>query len=308
MNHTLTKMIRNNLEPDDEKKNKRKAIFNDCFFWGENSYHQKQRPIFEIVKFFENEYIRDHDEWLHNDQIAAKDFVFVALIIFKDETIKEGEFTWIGPSEQKFYLFAKDLEELKFSINNLVMIHQSTKKFSQIWEGDKQEMSTVVERQCRKLIYEFAFESYIYPNSRCLDCRRPMNPLLETYQLEKNKTGTKTYVRCSRCVAKSERAEQERLKILANPKYGAYKTRWEVYKNGNKDIHWKIVGELENWICHLCEKVVDYSLPTTHPLAPTVDHIIPITKGGKHEWDNVKLAHRSCNASKGNRRMLMQCP
>jgi 5-methylcytosine-specific restriction endonuclease McrA len=34
------------------------------------------------------------------------------------------------------------------------------------------------------------------------------------------------------------------------------------------------------------------------PDAPTVDHIIPLAKGGTHTWDNVQLAHWSCNSDK----------
>ncbi|MDT2396282.1 HNH endonuclease [Enterococcus avium] len=29
-----------------------------------------------------------------------------------------------------------------------------------------------------------------------------------------------------------------------------------------------------------------------------MDHVIPISKGGTHSWDNVRLAHRHCNAIK----------
>lgn len=32
---------------------------------------------------------------------------------------------------------------------------------------------------------------------------------------------------------------------------------------------------------------------------PSIDHMIPISRGGMHSWDNVQLAHFSCNASKG---------
>jgi len=28
---------------------------------------------------------------------------------------------------------------------------------------------------------------------------------------------------------------------------------------------------------------------------PSIDHVVPLAKGGKHAWDNVKLAHRRCN-------------
>lgn len=32
---------------------------------------------------------------------------------------------------------------------------------------------------------------------------------------------------------------------------------------------------------------------------PTIDHIIPLSKGGLHSWNNIQLAHLSCNSSKG---------
>ena len=34
---------------------------------------------------------------------------------------------------------------------------------------------------------------------------------------------------------------------------------------------------------------------------PSVDHIIPLAKGGLHSWDNVQLAHRRCNWEKSDK-------
>jgi len=34
----------------------------------------------------------------------------------------------------------------------------------------------------------------------------------------------------------------------------------------------------------------------------TVEHIIPVSRGGRHDWTNVVTACRSCNTRKGNRR------
>ncbi|MEP6609632.1 MAG: HNH endonuclease [Burkholderiaceae bacterium] len=34
----------------------------------------------------------------------------------------------------------------------------------------------------------------------------------------------------------------------------------------------------------------------------TVEHIVPVSRGGLHEWTNVVTACRSCNTRKGNRR------
>ena len=54
--------------------------------------------------------------------------------------------------------------------------------------------------------------------------------------------------------------------------------------------------------CGICGKPVDFSYKYPHPLSPTVDHIIPVSKGG-HPSDisNLQLAHRWCNRAKSNK-------
>ena len=53
-------------------------------------------------------------------------------------------------------------------------------------------------------------------------------------------------------------------------------------------------------ICAICGKPVDKSLKSPHPMSATVDHIIPIARGGHPcDLDNLQLAHRSCNRAKG---------
>lgn len=54
--------------------------------------------------------------------------------------------------------------------------------------------------------------------------------------------------------------------------------------------------------CGICGKPVDKSLKYPHPLSPTVDHIIPIDKGG-HPSDisNLQLAHFTCNRWKSDK-------
>ncbi len=37
------------------------------------------------------------------------------------------------------------------------------------------------------------------------------------------------------------------------------------------------------------------------PAMASVDHIVPLSKGGEHTVDNLQLAHFRCNLSKGNR-------
>lgn len=56
------------------------------------------------------------------------------------------------------------------------------------------------------------------------------------------------------------------------------------------------IRERDDNICQLCNK-------SCTPETESIDHIIPVTRGGQHVWDNVQLAHRTCNAQKNNRTM-----
>lgn len=62
-----------------------------------------------------------------------------------------------------------------------------------------------------------------------------------------------------------------------------------------------VVYERDGGRCQLCHSMVDRALPPSHRMGPTIDHIVPVTKGGAHLYTNVQLAHRSCNSRRGNR-------
>lgn len=55
-------------------------------------------------------------------------------------------------------------------------------------------------------------------------------------------------------------------------------------------------------ICGICGQPVDKSLRYPHPMAPCIDHIIPIDRSG-HPSDisNLQLAHWKCNRAKANK-------
>ena len=54
--------------------------------------------------------------------------------------------------------------------------------------------------------------------------------------------------------------------------------------------------------CAICGREVDKTLHYLDPLAPEVDEIIPVSRGGSpYDWDNLQLVHRVCNQRKGNK-------
>lgn len=72
--------------------------------------------------------------------------------------------------------------------------------------------------------------------------------------------------------------------------------RRDAERNGDSDIHWSTVGPRDLWRCHICGcKVRQVAGTAMEPQGATVDHLLPIVDGGPHAWENVALAHRSCN-------------
>lgn len=62
------------------------------------------------------------------------------------------------------------------------------------------------------------------------------------------------------------------------------------------------ISDRDHGICQLCMGKVDASKTAPHRDSPTIDHIVPIAKGGEHSYANVQLAHFLCNSKKGDRR------
>jgi len=75
----------------------------------------------------------------------------------------------------------------------------------------------------------------------------------------------------------------------------------------DKDITVKVLYKRDKGICYICGGKCDFKDHTqinghftAGPNYPSIDHIIPIARGGMHTWDNVKLAHHYCNSMKSD--------
>lgn len=54
-------------------------------------------------------------------------------------------------------------------------------------------------------------------------------------------------------------------------------------------------------ICGICRRRVSIETKPPSPDAPTLDHIVPVTKGGTNDAVNIQLAHSRCNSKKQDR-------
>ena len=71
--------------------------------------------------------------------------------------------------------------------------------------------------------------------------------------------------------------------------------------NGPVDsIDFDVVCARDGWRCGICGRKVRKSLKFPHPMSASLDHIVPLSKGGTHTWQNVQCAHFICNSRKSD--------
>lgn len=73
-----------------------------------------------------------------------------------------------------------------------------------------------------------------------------------------------------------------------------------IYKNGDPDMSITLpkLYIRDDGTCQICGRHLSFNGDPNGKYYPSIDHIIPLSKGGKHEWINVQLACRKCNTIK----------
>lgn len=61
------------------------------------------------------------------------------------------------------------------------------------------------------------------------------------------------------------------------------------------------IFERDNWVCHICGDPIQRSAKWPSPGSASLDHVIPIARGGEHTRANTAASHLRCNVSKGAR-------
>lgn len=105
------------------------------------------------------------------------------------------------------------------------------------------------------------------------------------------------------CSNKCRRKRANRIHTISKDK--------RLRKNGKPDysISLKKLYKRDKGICHICgercnPKDIEVTIEGYYIAGrnyPSIDHVVPISKGGKHIWGNVRLAHRHCNAIKSDK-------
>lgn len=68
----------------------------------------------------------------------------------------------------------------------------------------------------------------------------------------------------------------------------------------SKDITLAKLYKRDNGMCWVCGGICDYNASINSDEYPSIDHIVAVSQGGEHSWENVRLAHRGCNLKRYN--------
>lgn len=101
---------------------------------------------------------------------------------------------------------------------------------------------------------------------------------------------------CRARLRQQKHDQMRRVRMFKASRYDMNITLTEVYQKDNGKC----------WLCGgMCDWSDSFTTEEGYFVAgdeyPSIDHVVPLSKGGLHTIDNVRLAHRGCNTKKGNK-------
>lgn len=134
------------------------------------------------------------------------------------------------------------------------------------------------------------------PDRACIVCSTPFRPKSSkqvTCGIDCGKARTRQFNASKRIAPDSARLRRRRASAARRRRAGGH------HQSGR----WKRICQRDGAMCWLCRRPIDLSVRVPHPLAPTVDHVVPLADGGSDADANLRPAHFRCNSHRGVRRV-----
>lgn len=245
---------------------------------------------------------------------------FGVSVDYVHRSCKGIDFPWKCDTETMSNAAKKQAEERLINEQTPIRIIKEKAQWCEYVDGYKNYESYINVRckTCGKII-NISFGTIRAGTSHCTNCER-----LEKEKKKRQKTKQSW-------IAKIQRIKAKQIQMKACAKCGsifvvagrrtvycsdecmraacnavAKDRRIQRIKRFERDtITIEALYEKANGVCALCGYVCDwndYKIVNNIFIAgddyPSVDHIIPLSRGGAHRWENVQLAHRICNTKK----------
>ncbi len=131
--------------------------------------------------------------------------------------------------------------------------------------------------------------------SNCVICSRVFKQVRgnKTCSLECAKENDRRYAREWALKQQKENPQYQERRRLAQQR-----RRVKINKGIVEYFTFQEIAERDGWKCAICKSPIPSNAKHPHPRSASIDHIIPVVKGGMHIRANVQLAHLQCNRQK----------
>lgn len=189
---------------------------------------------------------------------------------------------------------------------------------------------------CRLRAYRVAHPEYVERNAERARLRaherelaKPPRPRCANCGAEMNRRGTSKFCSKAECKAAKRRYDKGRAPACIEPgcerpvigrglcgshysavwrsenpdKHAMNNHRYRARRRGAyvEPVDRVVVLERDGWRCGICGKRIPKHAKYPDPESASIDHVVPLSKGGTHEMKNVQAAHLICNALKADR-------
>lgn len=178
------------------------------------------------------------------------------------------------------------------------------------------ERESLLPRECHRCGREYVAKSL--KSVHCDNCIA----MIKAEQEELRAMWEGKIVQCAECGKEFEKQYlknyycSDRCKRRAGNRTREVRRRKKLEDNGRVDMSISLIKlyKKDRGICYICGgkcDINDYIYSDEgHFIAggnyPSIDHVRPVSRGGTHTWDNVRLAHRICNSQKNDRMTFLR--
>lgn len=125
-------------------------------------------------------------------------------------------------------------------------------------------------------------------NQVCRDCGGP------------REVGATYCVQCAAARRFSSR-QMSRRKYRATYRHNdTHRKRARFYGVEYENVEPYTVYVRDQWVCQICTRPIDPECAYPHYLSASLDHIVPMSKGGGHLYSNAQASHFICNSLKSD--------
>jgi len=168
---------------------------------------------------------------------------------------------------------------------------------------------TCSRNDCDTEIYVTRLSRFGTAYCPAVECQRERNRIRQRYFAASKKTqGIDVYAPYRAGARKREK------KRMATGEISSKRERYaDSYRDGDarrrakklgieaENVKVREVFERDGWVCGICQLPVDPELSYPDPESASLDHVVPLSKGGKHTRANSRCSHLSCNVRRGAR-------